>query len=85
MDKFANGFLLYFLVADYNESKTALPWIIASIPIISSIGTAIVTWIGLKIYSDKLAKISSGSMLKPKAGLSPDQKERVREQKPLLD
>jgi Na+/melibiose symporter-like transporter len=85
LDKFANGFLLYFLVANYNEDANALPWIIGMIPILSSVGTAIVTWIGLKLYSDKLAKISSGSMLKPKNNLSPEQKERVKEQKPLLD
>jgi len=36
------------------------------IPIGCTVGTAIVTWIGLKLYSDKLAKISVGSMIKKK-------------------
>lgn len=61
LDKFANGFLLYWLVAEYSESPKALPWIISMVPIISAFGCAIFTLIGLKLYSAKLQKISVGS------------------------
>lgn len=61
LDKFANGFLLYWLVANYSMDPQALRWIISLIPICCTVGTAIVTWIGLKLYSDKLAKTSVAS------------------------
>lgn len=63
LDKFANGFLLYWLVAEYSENAKALPWIISMVPIISSFGCAIFTLIGLKLYSSKLQKISIGSTI----------------------
>jgi hypothetical protein len=40
----------------------------ASVPIGSASGALIFTWLGLKLYSDKLAKISVGSMLRKKEG-----------------
>ena len=61
LDKFANGFLLYWLVAQYSESPKALPWIVSMVPIVSACGCAIVTLIGLRLYSSKLQKISVGS------------------------
>lgn len=67
LDKFANGFLLYWLVANFSKDANALSWIIACIPIICTVGTAVITWIGLRLYSEKLTKISIGStMIKKK-------------------
>ena len=65
-DKFANGILLYWLVAQYADDETALAWIISIIPTICAVGCTISTWIGIKLYADKLAKISSGSVLDAK-------------------
>lgn len=57
-DKLANGFLLFFLVKDYNADATALKWIMAVIPIICSIFATIFTYIGHKYFSNKMAKIT---------------------------
>jgi hypothetical protein len=65
-DKFANGILLYWLVAAYAKDANALQWIISIVPTASAIGCTLCTWIGIKLYADKLAKISSGSMLNNK-------------------
>lgn len=35
-------------------------------PTASAVGCTIATWVGIKLYADKLAKISSGSMLNAK-------------------
>lgn len=70
MDKFANGFLLYWLVANYSDNGTALKWIIVMVPMGAAVGTLFFTWLGLSLYSDKLAKISEGSMLRKK-GVAP--------------
>ena len=66
-DKFANGILLYWLVAQYADDENALQWIMAIVPTASAIVCTFATWIGIKLYADKLAKISVGSMLKKKA------------------
>ena len=58
VDKFANGFLLFLLVAAYSENATALAWIIAVIPTISAVGCFLATWLGIKLYADKLSKMS---------------------------
>ena len=58
LDKFANGFLLFYFVAKYSTSMIALRSIISFTPIISSGGCALVTLIGLKLYAAKLQKIS---------------------------
>jgi hypothetical protein len=63
LDKFANGFLLYWLVAAYATDEQALPYIISLVPILSALGTTIVTFIGIKLYASKLQKISVGSMI----------------------
>lgn len=63
-DKFANGILLYWLVAAFSENVTALQWIMGIVPCVSSIGCAVATWLVLALYADKLAKISSGSLLR---------------------
>ena len=49
-DKFANGFLLYYIVANYTEDPLDLRYIIAGIPVFSSIGTYSLTYIGQKYY-----------------------------------
>lgn len=64
LDKLANGILLFWLVAAYSKNETALRWIMGLVPTLSAAATAILTWIGLALYADKLAKISQGSMLK---------------------
>ena len=66
LDKFSNGFLLWWLVRNYSKDVTALKYILAIIPSISSLGCAFLTWIGLRMYAEKLAKISVGSVLKDK-------------------
>jgi hypothetical protein len=65
-DKVANGVLGYLLVAFYSKSAVPLRYIMALIPTISAAGCAILTGIGIKIYKDKLAKISAGSTLAKK-------------------
>jgi len=68
LDKMANGIMLYFLVAYYSENAHALRWIMATVPISAAVGTTFFTWLGLRMYSDKLAKMSVGSVIKkPKA------------------
>ena len=71
LDKFANGILLYFLVALYSDNAEALKFIIATVPIIAAVGTVFFTWLGMKLYPDKLAKISEGSRLRKKEPVAP--------------
>jgi len=66
LDKFANGILLFWLVAAFSKDAEALRWIMGLVPTASAFATALLTWIGLSLYADKLAKISQGSMLKSK-------------------
>ena len=66
LDKFANGFLLWWLVRNYSKDVTALKYILAIIPSLAALGCALMTWIGLALYAEKLAKISVGSVLKEK-------------------
>ena len=66
LDKFANGFLLWWLVRYYSKDATALRYILAVIPSVASLGCALMTWIGLRMYAEKLSKISVGSMLRAK-------------------
>jgi len=63
----ANGFLLYYLVANFSENALALRWIISIVPIAAAVGTTFFTWLGLKMFSDKLAKMSVGSQTDKKA------------------
>ena len=65
-DKFSTGFLLFWLVASYSTDANALRWILAIVPILSAVGCTIATYIGITLYAEKLAKISSGSYLKVK-------------------
>jgi len=70
MDKIANGLMLYFLVAYYSENATALRWILSVVPIAAAVGTAFFTWLGLRLYSDKLAKLSLGSTINSKEAVT---------------
>ena len=72
LDKMANGVLLYYLVAYYSDDAYALRRIISIVPIGAAAGTAFFTWMGLKLYPDKLAKISEGSMLMKKGKAAPN-------------
>ena len=63
-DKFANGIAGYLLVAFYSKDDLALRLILGIIPTLSSLGCAIITYIGIKMYQDKLAKISTGSIMR---------------------
>lgn len=71
LDKMANGFLLFYLVKDFSVDDKALRFIVSCIPVGASIGTALLTWIGMALYSDKMAKISVGSYLKSKRVATP--------------
>jgi len=62
-DKFANGILLFYLVAAFSMAPTSLSVIMATVPTLSAIACTLATFVGIKLYADKLAKISSGSML----------------------
>ncbi len=64
----ANGVMLFFLVAYYSTDSYALRWIVSVIPVLASIGTTVLTWIGFSFYSEQMAKISVGSYLRPKKG-----------------
>ncbi len=57
-DKFANGFLLYFIVAKYSKDADALKIIMSVVPTSCSILAFILTYIGNKYFSHKLAKIT---------------------------
>lgn len=51
-DKFANGFLLFWLVADYSKDACGLRYIISCVPALAAIGTLFCTWLGLYLYQD---------------------------------
>ena len=57
-DKFANGFLLYYIVATYPDDQSALRYIIGISPIICAVIAYLLTYIGQKYFSHKLAKIT---------------------------
>jgi len=46
----ANGFLLFYLVAEFSTDAHALRYIIAVIPIVASASSSFLTWLGLRIY-----------------------------------
>lgn len=61
LDKFANGFLLFWLVARFSENEKALRLIISVIPISAAAGTALLTWLGTSMFADKMSDIRKGS------------------------
>lgn len=52
LDKFANGFLLFWLVAKYSDDANALRYIISMVPSLAAVGTLLSTWAGMSLYSD---------------------------------
>ena len=52
LDKFANGFILWWLVRNYSKDVTALRCILAIIPTLSALGCALMTWFGIRLYAD---------------------------------
>ena len=57
--KFANGALLYWIIAAYSEDHPdTLKWIMAIVPIICSILAFVFVFIVNKFYSNKMAKIT---------------------------
>ncbi len=57
-DKFANGFLIYIITANWNKDRQALRIIIGITPIICSVLAFGLTFLGNRLYADKLAKLS---------------------------
>ena len=57
-DKFANGILLYVLVSEFTEDEQALRYIMSATPILCALSAYIMTFIGQKFYSHKMAKIT---------------------------
>ena len=57
-DKFANGFLLFYIIKEFSEDGEALKWILAVVPTITSLLSWILVYIGNKYFSHKLAKIT---------------------------
>ena len=57
-DKFSNGILLYYIVATYSDNDQALRYVIGIAPIICAVGAYLLTYIGQKYFSHKLAKIT---------------------------
>lgn len=68
-DKFANGLLLYWLVAAYANNPHALQWIISVVPTASSVGCTLATWLGNQLIAKQLAKAApAGSVLDASQG-----------------
>ena len=83
-DKFANGILLFWLVASYESDAAALQWIISIVPTLSAVGCTIATWVGTALYAEKLGKISSGSILAKKRAQQQQQHQNASEKTKLL-
>ena len=49
---------MYIMIAKFSEDETALRWINGITPIIASILAYVLTYLGHKWYSEKLAKLS---------------------------
>lgn len=57
-DKVANGVIIFVITSNFNESATALRWIIGTIPIFCSIAAFALTYLGKMLYSERLARLS---------------------------
>jgi len=57
-DKFANGILLYWIIAEYSQDGHALKWIISIVPTLAAFFSFVLTWVGHRYYSHSLAKIT---------------------------
>lgn len=58
LDKISNGVMLYYLVKLYSDNGFALKLIVSIVPTVSAIGTAILTWIGITLYQERMARLS---------------------------
>ena len=52
-DKFANGFILFYIVENYNRDETALKWVMALTPTLSVIAAYMLTVMGLRYVEFK--------------------------------
>lgn len=57
-DKIANGGIIFFITALYNKDATALKLIIGITPPLAAVLSYILTIIGQRLYSGRLAKLS---------------------------
>ena len=57
-DKFSNGILLFWIISQYSENSDALKIIMSVVPIFCSITAYILTFLGSKYFSNKMAKLS---------------------------
>jgi len=57
-DKFANGCVLFIAVKHYSKDAEALKWILGTVPVATAIVAYLFTFIGVKFFSHKLAKIT---------------------------
>ena len=55
-DKFANGAMLYIIIQMYSDQEKSLRYIISFLPIVSSILSLLLTFIGEKFYGHKLVR-----------------------------
>lgn len=67
-DKFANGGLLYYVSAAFldgeNPDPVPIKWIMGVTPVFCAISSYLLTWIGHKFFSNKMAKITGIQHLK---------------------
>ena len=63
LDKVSNGVILAILIAKYSKDARALRYILALMPTLAALLAGLCTYLGTKLYSQKLAKISMGSKL----------------------
>ena len=64
LDKLANGVLLFFITAYAISDPVALRWIIALVPIACGALALFLTYLGQKLYSGRMAKLSVGNSLR---------------------
>ena len=58
LDRFANGILLYYIIANYSTDPDALKYVMGIIPMVCSILSYLLTYFGQKFFGHKLAKIT---------------------------
>ena len=58
LDKFANGFMLFWLVAEYSEDAWALRWILSLTPTLAAVFTGLFCWYGQKKFSQRMVQLS---------------------------
>ncbi len=70
MDKIANGFAIERALKLFEEDKVGLKIIMGGLPIFCSIMAFLLTFLGKKLYSEKLARLTlgGGGKSKPMVG-----------------